>query len=56
MMTQVWGDEVRFREYFRDDSWFITGDMVYSDEDGYFYYQGRSDDLIKVAGVVIGPS
>jgi hypothetical protein len=41
---------------FRDDSWFITGDMVYVDDDGYFYYQGRSDDLIKVAGVVIGPS
>ncbi|OGP65784.1 MAG: acetate--CoA ligase [Deltaproteobacteria bacterium RBG_13_53_10] len=56
MMTQVWRDEVRFREYFRDDSWFITGDMVYADDDGYFYYQGRSDDLIKVAGVVIGPS
>lgn len=56
MMTQVWRDEVRFREYFRDDSWFITGDMVYVDDDGYFYYQGRSDDLIKVAGVVIGPS
>jgi acetyl-CoA synthetase len=56
MMTQVWQDEARFREYFRDDSWFITGDMVYVDDDGYFYYQGRSDDLIKVAGVVIGPS
>jgi acetyl-CoA synthetase len=56
MMTQVWQDEVRFREYFRSDTWFITGDMVYVDDDGYFYYQERSDDLIKVAGVVIGPS
>jgi len=56
MMTQVWRNEMRYREYFRNDSWFITGDMVYVDDDGYFYYQGRNDDLIKVAGVVIGPS
>ena len=26
------------------------------DDDGYFYYQGRNDDLVKVAGVVVGPT
>jgi acetyl-CoA synthetase len=26
------------------------------DDDGYFYYQGRDDDLIKISGVVVGPT
>lgn len=56
MMTGIWRDEVRYQEYFRFNSWFVTGDMVYVDDDGYFYYQGRDDDLIKIAGVVVGPS
>jgi len=56
MMTQIWQDEKRYEEYFPFPSWYVSGDMAYMDDDGYFYYQGRDDDLIKVAGVVIGPT
>ncbi len=38
------------------DSWCRTGDKAVIDADGYFWYQGRSDDLFKAAGYRIGPS
>jgi acetyl-CoA synthetase len=39
-----------------DDSWCRTGDTATMDEDGYLWYQGRSDDVFKAAGYRIGPS
>ncbi len=39
-----------------DDSWCRTGDTAVMDADGYLWYQGRSDDVFKVAGYRIGPS
>ncbi len=39
-----------------EDSWCRTGDMAVMDEDGYLWYQGRSDDMFKAAGYRIGPS
>src|SRR5947207_2666447 len=38
------------------DSWCRTGDTAAMDEDGYLWYQGRSDDVFKAAGYRIGPS
>jgi len=38
------------------DSWCRTGDTAIVDDDGYFWYQGRSDDVFKAAGYRIGPS
>jgi acetyl-CoA synthetase len=38
------------------DSWCRTGDTALMDGDGYLWYQGRSDDVFKVAGYRIGPS
>jgi acetyl-CoA synthetase len=38
------------------DSWCRTGDMALMDDDGYLWYQGRSDDMFKAAGYRIGPS
>jgi acetyl-CoA synthetase len=38
------------------DSWCRTGDTAVMDDDGYLWYQGRSDDVFKVAGYRIGPS
>jgi len=38
------------------DAWARTGDQAMTDEDGYFWYQGRSDDVIKSAGYRIGPA
>jgi acyl-coenzyme A synthetase/AMP-(fatty) acid ligase len=35
--------------------WFVTGDLASMDEDGYLFYQGRSDDVINSAGYRIGP-
>ena len=38
------------------NSWCRTGDMALMDDDGYLWYQGRSDDMFKAAGYRIGPS
>jgi benzoate-CoA ligase family protein len=35
--------------------WIRTGDKYYQDEDGYFWYVGRSDDMLKVSGVWVSP-
>src|SRR6202021_508656 len=35
--------------------WIRTGDKYHQDEDGYFWYAGRSDDMLKVSGVWISP-
>jgi acetyl-CoA synthetase len=36
-------------------SWYVTGDKGRKDEDGYFWFEGRSDDIIISAGYTIGP-
>ncbi len=55
MMIGIFGDEERFQSYFRTGEWFATGDMVVRDEEGYFFHQGRNDDLIKVGDKLLGP-
>ena len=53
-----------FRNYFRDDAAYaakfkngvyITGDLAYQDEEGYFWYISRADDVINTAGHLVGP-
>jgi len=44
----------RYQNCFKDD-WYLSGDLAYQDEDGYFWFVGRSSDLIKSAGHLIGP-
>lgn len=48
------GEEERYRKCFIGD-WYLSGDLAYKDEDGYFWFVGRSDDVIKSAGHLIGP-
>ncbi|HZT61706.1 MAG TPA: AMP-binding protein [Burkholderiales bacterium] len=59
------GDPVFFLEYWRNPEatrkkytgkWCRTGDLAKRDQDGDFWYQGRSDDMFKSAGYRIGPS
>ncbi len=54
-----WKNEAATRAKFTGDpadSWCRTGDTAVMDEDGYLWYQGRSDDVFKAAGYRIGPS
>jgi acetyl-CoA synthetase len=37
------------------DGWYLTGDLARIDKDGYFWFVGRADDVIKSAGHLIGP-
>ena len=50
-----WKNEKATKEKFIGD-WASTGDQGKMDEDGYLWYQGRSDDVIKSAGYRIGPA
>ena len=47
-------EEERYKKNFVGD-WYLTGDLAMRDEDGYFWFVGRADDLIKSAGHLIGP-
>jgi acetyl-CoA synthetase len=49
-----WKNEAATRDKFTGD-WCRTGDLATRDEDGYLWYQGRSDDVFKAAGYRIGP-
>ncbi|MBQ1633254.1 MAG: AMP-binding protein [Bacteroidaceae bacterium] len=53
-----------FKEYYRDlkltlevthDGYYFTGDMAWRDQDGYYWFEGRADDVIKSSGYRIGP-
>jgi len=44
----------RYRKCFAD-GWYLTGDLAKRDADGYFWFVGRADDVIKSAGHLIGP-
>ncbi|MFP3912033.1 MAG: AMP-binding protein [Desulfobacteraceae bacterium] len=55
-MSGLWGDEARYQAYYNEKGWFMTGDIAIMDDEGYYFHQGRNDDLIKAGGhKVIGP-
>ncbi|MGE5250233.1 MAG: AMP-binding enzyme, partial [Bacteroidota bacterium] len=47
-------DEERTRKRFVG-GWYITGDLAERDQDGYYWFIGRADDIIKTAGHMVGP-
>ncbi|MGZ4240894.1 MAG: acetate--CoA ligase [Actinomycetota bacterium] len=54
MFREYLGDPERYSACFVG-GWYHTGDLVWRDEDGYFWFVGRGDDVIKSAGHLIGP-
>ncbi|MFS0659371.1 acetate--CoA ligase [Niallia alba] len=55
MMYTIWNNEEKFNSYFQHDQWYVSGDSAYLDEEGYFWFQGRVDDVIMTAGERVGP-
>lgn len=47
-------EEERYKKCFRGD-WYLTGDLAKKDEEGYFWFVGRADDIIKTSGHMVGP-
>ncbi len=54
MFRTYWGDSERYNSRFRK-GWYITGDKARIDEDGYYWFVGREDDVINTAGHLVGP-
>lgn len=54
MFNGYYRDENLTRKVWHDDVYY-TGDMAWRDEDGYFWFVGRADDVIKSSGYRIGP-
>ncbi len=54
LLQEYWRNEEATRESFIGD-WYYTGDRAYKDEDGYFWFVGRADDVINASGYRIGP-
>jgi acetyl-CoA synthetase len=54
MMRGYLHEEERYRKCFAGP-WYLTGDLAMRDADGYFWFVGRADDVIKSSGHLIGP-
>lgn len=54
LFREYWKEPERTASVYRGD-WYLTGDRAYVDEDGYFWFVGRADDVILTSGYRIGP-
>jgi len=54
LMKKIWKNKEKFNSYFLKD-WYVSGDRAFKDKDGYFWFFGRVDDVIKTAGERVGP-
>lgn len=54
MLRGYLNEEERYRKCFAD-GWYLTGDLARRDAEGYYWFVGRADDVIKSAGHLIGP-
>jgi acetyl-CoA synthetase len=54
MFRAYWEEPERYRKCFAD-GFYLTGDLAKRDSDGYFWFIGRKDDVIKTSGHLIGP-
>ncbi|HDR4602176.1 acetate--CoA ligase [Bacillus thuringiensis] len=55
MMREIWNNKQKYESYFMPGDWYVSGDSAYMDEDGYFWFQGRIDDVIMTSGERVGP-
>jgi acetyl-CoA synthetase len=54
MFRTYWNNEEIYKSKFKN-GWYICGDRASIDEDGYFWFVGRDDDVINTAGHLVGP-
>ncbi len=54
LFKEYWKEPERTANSYKGD-WYLTGDRAYRDEDGYFWFVGRADDVILTSGYRIGP-
>lgn len=54
IMRTVWQNQEKYDSYFKND-WYFSGDRAKKDTEGYFWFIGRTDDVIKTAGERVGP-
>ena len=54
MFHTYWKRDEMYNSRFKK-GWYITGDTAHMDSDGYFWFQGRADDVINTAGHLVGP-
>jgi len=54
LLKEYWNKPDKTKASFKGD-WFLTGDVLYKDDNGYFWFSGRDDDLIMAAGYRISP-
>ncbi|MBN1280054.1 MAG: acyl-CoA synthetase [Candidatus Thermoplasmatota archaeon] len=54
LFREYWKKPEKTTESFKGD-WFLSGDVLYQDEEGYYWFSGRNDDLIKASGYRISP-
>ena len=54
IMRTYWKNEATFREKFKN-GWYICGDRASIDDEGYYWFVGRDDDVINTAGHLVGP-
>ena len=60
MMRKIWRRPNKFKKYFLKESqtskvWYVSGDRAFKDKDGYYWFIGRADDVIKTSGERVGP-
>ena len=55
MLLEYWNNPQATAEKYAGD-WLLTGDLAHVDEDGYYWFHGRADDVITSSGYRIGPS
>lgn len=54
LFKEYWRKPDKTKECFKN-GWFLSGDVVYQDEEGYYWFSGRDDDLIMASGYRISP-